>query len=160
VIPFLPENFIYFIVGGGPEKSLIEKTVLELNLNDRVFLLGQLENEKLSYVLNKTDIYISPNQHIDGNFESFGIAAGEAAALGIPVVSSRVDGISEAIVNNKNGLLIDPDSKSFISAINFLKDGNIRKKFGKKSKAFTKKNYNWNKTALQYSRLFASVGKN
>jgi len=156
----LPEKFIYIIVGNGPELINIKSIIVKCNLNQRIFLLGQLSNNKLSYVLKKTDIYVSPNQQIPGNFESFGIAMGEAAALGIPVVAANVDGISQVIKPGRNGFLIKPYAKHFIDKIMSLKGKNNRRLFGKKAMKYTLKNYKWEKTGNEYLKFFASIRKN
>ena len=160
VMPFLPENYCYAIVGNGPEEKAIRKSVRKHNLSRRVFLLGQLSHKELRFVLSKTDIYVSPNQHTLGNFESFGIANGEAARLGLPVVASNVDGISEVIRNNHNGILISPTADNFITTLTALKDAGIRKRLGQKASAYTKKYYSWKETASAYTALFAQTDKN
>lgn len=160
VMPSLPEEFIYFVVGNGPEKNNIESEIILNGLKKRVFILGQLNNNQLSYVFRKTDIYVSPNQHIEGNFESFGIAALEASAMGIPVVSSNVDGIKSAIKNGKNGIVIKSEANEFIKTIKNLADIRHRKKLAFDSKNYMKTHFGWDKTANAYSKVFSSLYKN
>lgn len=153
----LPPKYYYLIVGDGPERLKISKLIKKLNLNSRVFLLGRLSDQELSYIYKKTDIYVCPNQKIKGNFEGFGLACGEAAALGLPVIASNVDGIPEVIKNNQNGLLISPTTRSFISAIGRLKDPEKRKVLGKKAKNYTATHYNWGKTTSYYLQVFEEL---
>lgn len=160
VMPNLPKNFIYLIVGSGPEGKSIRSQVKKMHLSKKVLLLGQLTHPELGFVLSKTDIYVCPNQKEPGTFESFGIASGEAAGLGIPVVASKVDGIPQAIKHNKNGLLVEPEANHFINSLISLKNPTLRKNLGSKAKIYTKKYYNWPKTADKYFRVFAGLGKN
>lgn len=157
VMPRLPKRYHYFIVGAGPQKNNIQKSINAFRLEKRVHLLGQLSNSELSFVLRSTTVYVSPNQQVSGNFESFGIAAVEAAAMGIPVVASKVDGIPEAIVHNKNGIVIEPTAQSFISELKKLQKTSLKKTIGLMAKTYTLTNYSWISTAKKYSELFRAV---
>ncbi len=157
VLKALPDNFIYLIVGNGPEKKNLKFKIKNLKLEERVFLLGQLTHPELGFVLKNTDIYVCPNQKQQNNFESFGIANGEAAALGLPVVASRVDGIPDVIRNNKNGLLIDPNPSSFIKTLLELKNSKKRQQIGQTAGLFTKKNLSWKKTTQKYIKVFSTL---
>ncbi len=157
----LPQKFIFIIVGDGPEIYSIRSLIQKLSLQDRVYLLGKLSHDELADVFRKTDIYVSPNQEISGNFEGFGIASGEAAAMGLPVIASRVDGIPEAIKHRKNGWLVSSRPADFIKAIRRLEDPLLRKMSGQKAEQFTLKNYSWEKAANKYFKTFQeAVGKN
>lgn len=156
VLPKLPEEFIYLVVGKGRKFSDIQKLIRRLKLNSRVFLLGSLNHHQLGYVLAKTDIYVCPNQEIKGDFEGFGIAAGEAAACGLPVVASNVDGIPEAIKHGKNGLLTDPTPIAFIKTLTGL-NRKKRQLLGQKARLFTLKHYTWKKTIKKYLRVFKNL---
>lgn len=157
VLTKLNRKFVYLIVGDGPERNKIKLQINKLQMNDRVFLLGQLSNPQLTYVLRNSDIYVCPNRKDKGNFEGFGIAVGEAAAIGLPVVASQVDGIPEIINDNKNGWLIDPDPKAFFSTINKVNRMKNIMKFRKSASTFTQKNYSWDKTVKKYVKLFQEV---
>lgn len=149
----LPKGFIYLIVGDGPERNSILKMIKKFHLKKRVFLLGRLTNPQLSFVLKNTDIYVCPNQKTKQNFESFSIATAEAAALGLPVVASRVDGIPEAIRHGKNGLLVSPNAFSFINTLTQL-NSKKRQLLSSKARAFTLKYHSWNKAIQKYLKVF------
>lgn len=153
----LPKEFAYLIVGEGSERRHIEDVVFKLGLSGRVFLLGRVSHQELGFILGKADIYVCPNQHIKGNFEGFGIAAGEAAAMGLPVVASRADGIPEIIKDGKNGFLVEPKPEAFIEALLKLKDETLRKKLGKTAKIYTTKHYQWERTIKEYREIFEKV---
>lgn len=157
VFPKLSSNFVYIIVGEGPQNKLIQHTIKYLNLESKVFILGRITNLQLAFVFKKADIYVCPNQRTGGDFEGFGIACGEAAAMGLPVVASNVDGIPDIIKDGKNGLLVDPTPQAFIKPINELKDPFLRKKLGTEAKIYTKNHYNWQKTATEYIKVFESL---
>ena len=86
------------LVGDGPDRSRIETLVTSLGLRDHVRFLG--ERGDLIAVLQQSDLFLLPSQT-----ESFGLAALEAMACGVPVVASDVGGISEVVADGETGLL-------------------------------------------------------
>lgn len=154
VMSKLPEEYVYVIIGDGPERKNIEYTIKKNNLKNRVFLMGKVSDKLLSIYLRKSDIYVCPNIRRKDDFEGFGIAAGEAAALGLPVVASDVDGLSELIKNGKNGFLIDPDSSSYFRSLKLLKSVKIRINTGKRAGDYMKSHYLWAETVISYRKLF------
>ena len=152
-------NVCYLIVGEGPQHGSVEKRVRHLDLEDKVVLLGKVDDKTLRIVYNAADIFVMPNIPVKGDFEGFGIAAIEAAAAGLCVVASRLDGIPSAIIEGENGFLVSPeDVDAYVRIIvSLLKDANLRRNFGERAREFTRKNYSWQKIAGQYLRVFKQV---
>lgn len=88
------------LVGDGPDRSECERLCRELNLCDKVMFLGK--QEALTDILNAADVFLIPSQS-----ESFGLAALEAMACGLPVISSSVGGLPELVVHNQNGFIAE-----------------------------------------------------
>jgi L-malate glycosyltransferase len=88
------------LVGDGPDRSECERLVRQLDLIDKVKFLGKQEG--LTEILNSSDVFLIPSQS-----ESFGLAALEAMACGIPVVSSSVGGLPELIGHNESGYIAE-----------------------------------------------------
>lgn len=86
------------LVGDGPERSGIEQTIRELELCNTVTFLGK--QEKVEELLAVSDLFLMPSQS-----ESFGLAALEAMACEVPVISSNAGGIPEININNLTGFL-------------------------------------------------------
>ena len=86
------------LVGDGPERERIEALVASLGLRDHVRFLG--ERGDLIATLQQSDVFLLPSQT-----ESFGLAALEAMACGVPVVASDVGGVSEVVVDGETGFL-------------------------------------------------------
>ena len=88
------------LVGDGPERSECERLVRQLDLIDKVKFLGKQDG--LVEILNASDVFLIPSQS-----ESFGLAALEAMACGIPVVSSSVGGLPELVGHNECGYIAE-----------------------------------------------------
>jgi len=88
------------LIGDGPERSNIEKICRELDTCDRVTFLGK--QEAIEEILSVCDLFLLPSES-----ESFGLAALEAMACEVPVVSSNAGGIPEVNVQGVTGYLSD-----------------------------------------------------
>lgn len=84
------------LVGDGPERGNIEALCRELGIYDEVRFLGKLE--AVEEVLSVADLFIMPSEK-----ESFGLAALEAMACEVPVISSRAGGIPELNIDGVTG---------------------------------------------------------
>jgi N-acetyl-alpha-D-glucosaminyl L-malate synthase BshA len=89
------------ILGGdGPDRSECERLCRQLGLFEKVKFLGKQDG--LVEILNSADVFLIPSQS-----ESFGLAALEAMACGLPVVSSSVGGLPELIRHNETGFIAE-----------------------------------------------------
>lgn len=84
------------LVGDGPERNSIENLCRELDIYEEVRFLGKLE--AVEEVLSVADLFIMPSEK-----ESFGLAALEAMACEVPVISSNAGGIPELNINGVSG---------------------------------------------------------
>ncbi len=88
------------LIGDGPDRSKCERSVKEKGLEKQVIFMGKQDG--LEDLLSVGDIFLMPSQS-----ESFGLAALEAMACGLPVISSSVGGLPELIVHNKTGYIAE-----------------------------------------------------
>ncbi|MFZ9582288.1 MAG: N-acetyl-alpha-D-glucosaminyl L-malate synthase BshA [Crocinitomicaceae bacterium] len=86
------------MVGDGPDRFACEQLCRSLGLCDRIIFLGKLRETRL--VLELADVFILPSES-----ESFGLAALEAMAVGVPVVSSDTGGLPEVNIHGVSGFL-------------------------------------------------------
>jgi len=86
------------LVGDGPDRSRMEKLARELDCQRDVRFLGKLE--AVEEVLSVGDLFLMPSEN-----ESFGLAALEAMACEVPVVSTNAGGIPELNVHGATGML-------------------------------------------------------
>ena len=135
VFPKLNDNYIYLVIGEGPERERIENIINKLNLNNRIKLLGRVSDKELKIIYNTADIFVMPNIKVEGDMEGFGIVAIEAASTGLPVIASDLEGIKDAIIEGKTGKLVKYNSRSeLLSAIKITKFNkkHLRKEIFKK----------------------------
>lgn len=88
------------MVGDGPERSANEQLCRELNICDSVRFLGK--QDAVEEILSVSDLFIIPSEN-----ESFGLAALEAMACKVPVISSNAGGLPELNVDDFCGYMCD-----------------------------------------------------
>lgn len=86
------------MIGDGPERSVAESECRELGLGDAVRFLGKLE--AVEEVLSVADLFLMPSEK-----ESFGLAALEAMACEVPVISTNTGGLPELNVQGVTGFM-------------------------------------------------------
>ena len=89
------------LVGDGPERTNIENLCRELGIYENTRFLGKLD--AVEEVLSVADLFIMPSEK-----ESFGLAALEAMACQVPVISTNAGGLPELNVNGVTGFMSDP----------------------------------------------------
>lgn len=120
------------LIGDGPDRSSAEKLCRNLGIESKVTFLGKVKNPIEPLMVS--DLFLLPS-----NAESFGLAALEAMASGVPVISSNAGGIPELNLNGVSGFLRDVgDIKGMAEdAIKILESEESLKKFkdGAKNRA-------------------------
>ncbi|GAL67349.1 N-acetyl-alpha-D-glucosaminyl L-malate synthase BshA [Jejuia pallidilutea] len=94
----LPAKLMF--IGEGPEKERIENQCRDLGILDKVIFFGK--SNEIDKILCFSDLFLLPSQT-----ESFGLAALEAMASGVAVISSNTGGIPEVNIHGVSGFLSD-----------------------------------------------------
>lgn len=141
------------LVGDGPERYSLEQLCRELNLCDRVIFVGKVRDTR--HVLEIADIFLLPSET-----ESFGLAALEAMAVGVPVISSNTGGIPEVNVHGESGFLSNVGDVEDM-ATNALKILSTEKSLSEfKERAFQRsKEFDLDKILPMYESLYTSLLK-
>ena len=121
---------ILLIVGKGNLEFRLKKLVFKLDLNDKIYFLGEIPDEELIFFYHACMVVVLPSIE---KSESFGIVQLEAMACYKPVISTNIKtGVSWVNQNMKTGFVIPPkDVNSLSSAINkLINDERLRNRFG------------------------------
>jgi len=105
------------MVGEGPEKEMAEELCISKGIEDKVLFVGN--SHEIDKILCFSDLFILPSEK-----ESFGLAALEAMACGVPVISSNTGGLPEVNVQGVSGFLSDVGNVDEMAenALRILKD--------------------------------------
>lgn len=118
------------IVGDGPEEADLRQLIRDLNLSDKVRLLGYQENPYA--LMAKSDLFV-----LSSRWEGFGHVIVEAMACGVPVLATRCPSGPDEIINHDiDGMLCEPDSvDALVAGIQRLwRDQAARKAYAEKAK--------------------------
>ncbi len=122
------------LIGDGPERRKVEETCREIGLCHEVRFLGK--QDAVEEILNISDLFIIPSEN-----ESFGLAALEAMACKVPVISSNAGGLPEINIHGETGFMsnvgdVDDMAKN---ALKILKDAETLERFKENALAQAKR---------------------
>jgi phosphatidylinositol alpha-1,6-mannosyltransferase len=121
VLPKLGEHIHYVVAGEGPEERSIRATADTVGVRARVHLLGRVADDVREELLTGADLFVQPNIPVPGDMEGFGLVTVEAAMRGTPVVAANLEGIPDAVVNRRTGILLPPaDAAAWVSTLTDL----------------------------------------
>ncbi len=117
------------MVGEGPEKEMAEELCASKGIEEKVVFLGN--SNEIDKILCFSDLFLLPSEK-----ESFGLAALEAMAFGVPVISSNAGGISEVNTHGVSGFLSDVGNVDEMgrNAVAILKDPEKLEKYKSQAK--------------------------
>ena len=144
-------NFKVLIAGDGVERKKLEKIAENLNIKEKVFFLGYVE--EISNFYGLIDVLVVPSK-----FESFGISVIEAQACGVPVIVSNVGALNELIKNEENGLLFEfADEKDLAEKIELIYiDKDLRERLIKNG-LYSVKRYSLEEYIRSLKRIYEAV---
>lgn len=162
VMPRLHEDVVLLAIGDGPERANIEQAIVETSMVRRVVLAGRVSDEVRNIVYSAGDLFVMPNRSVPGDAEGFGIVNIEAASCGLPVVASRIEGITEAVQEGENGRLIPQgDADAFINVISrYQADTEALRALSHKARAYTVAKFDWRTLAVRYRELYSKIVQN
>jgi glycosyltransferase involved in cell wall biosynthesis len=143
------------IVGGGEQHAELQRLLVNLSLENRITLTGQVDHEDVPGYLHSFDVFVVPSLT---ERESFGVAAVEASASGLPVIASRIGGLPEVVLDGKTGLLVPPgDVDALAFAIScLLADPALRAQMGQAGRQFVLEHYRWEDNAKLMEEIYKS----
>lgn len=148
----------YVVVGDGPERASLEAQATALGLHDAVSFLGARHD--VSTVLAAADAYVHPSLH-----EALPTSVLEAMAVGLPVVATRIGGLSEMVLDGETGLLVPPARVDVLAgAMTVLLDPARRASVGAAGRAWVSKHASRTDWVARirglYEQVIARTGQN
>ena len=139
------------LVGDGPERSRVEQLCRELKTCEDVIMLGKLKDP--TEVLSIADLFLLPSES-----ESFGLAALEAMAAGVPVITTNTGGLPEVNRHGVTGMMSDVgDVEDMIKNTLYLLDNDARLNKFKKQAKERAYDFDLGKILPMYEQLYQDV---
>ena len=146
-------DIVYICVGYGDEERNIKDLVEELGLGAQVMFFKDISNSLKDALVAKSDIFVMPSISFKTSVEGFGIAYVEAAQFGIPSLGGKEGGASDAIQNDKTGLICDGNNLDEIySSLNSMITNKKYLELGKNAKEFSSK-FHWSNQIEEYKKI-------
>lgn len=143
------------IIGKGPLEGELRKKVRDLNLSNHICFLGvRMDIFQMLYAI---DLFVLPYNYTGlFNGEGVGISILEAMACRKPIVTTKVSGISRAIIDGITGITVPQgDSNKLSTAIlELLNDPDKAQRIGKNARELVERKFSISKTVRQYEYLY------
>jgi glycosyltransferase involved in cell wall biosynthesis len=141
---------VRLVIGGdGPQRSELETLAASLGVSHHVTFLGRVPPERVPDLVSSFDVYAMPSL-----YESFGVAALEAQAAGVPVVASDVGGLVETV--QEGGVLVPPGDPQRLAdgLLDLLQHEAKRRLLGAAGRRFVLKHYDWDRSVDQMEHAY------
>lgn len=159
----LSSPFHLTIVGGEEKTSSVTRSgyldelkqlAKQLNLENKISFVGKKNPAELKTFYNSADIFVYPSQ-----YENFGQPLLEAAAHGLPLISTPVGIAQDVVIDGETGYQVSGKPEEICDRIGLLKDANMRAQMGSKIQEEIKNRFDWNIIMEQYTDLYSSLSK-
>ncbi len=140
------------MVAGSGDQRRYEQLAATLGVADRVHWLGVVREIQVVYAL--ADAFVLPS-----SYETFSLVAFEAAASGLPVLATPVNGVRELIADGGSGLFIARDPGAIAAPLNKLAgDPQLRERLGSAARRAALE-FSWEAMVAKHHELYTRVAK-
>lgn len=140
------------LIGDGPDRSLAEQLCLKHGIQGKVHFVGK--QDTVQELLPLTDLLLMPSA-----MESFGLAALEGMACGVPCIATRVGGVPELVEDGVNGLLFPVGDVEAMSAaaVELLRDEKRLRGMGDAARRTAQDHFCTSRVIPRYERFYEGV---
>jgi phosphatidylinositol alpha-1,6-mannosyltransferase len=135
-----------------------------VGVRDRVVFAYDVPTAELPRVYALSDIFVMPSRADEAacDVEGFGLVFIEANACGKPVIGGRSGGISDAVVDGKTGVLVDPGDTDGLAAaiVELLEDPELARRMGEQGRQRAIAEFDWSVVAEKLWAVLTSVVRN
>lgn len=144
----------FLLVGDGPMRKNLEELSTKLGLQEKVTFIG--ERLDIPELLNIMDIFVLPSLS-----EGLSNTILEAMASGLPIITTRVGGNPEIIIDGETGFLVPPTDYQSLSKvlIQLLKAPSLAKKIGLAGQERAKRHFSLSKMVSSYEALYKELSE-
>ena len=149
VVEQIPSKLL--LIGDGPERQSMEQLARELKICENVRFLGK--QDAIDELLSIADVFVLASER-----ESFGLAALESIAAGVPIVTSNAGGLPELNIDGETGFLFDVGNVNQLSQVltNLLSDENLMGSMSRNAYLHAQ-NFSLESIIPQYEKVYESV---
>lgn len=150
----------YYIIGEGELRNKLEVLISELELEDNVELMGSVSDETLHKFYGSSHIFLFPSVTAsNGDKEGQGLVLQEAQAMGVPIVTTRHNGIPEGVIEDRSALLVpEKDPDGLARKLEYLIDNpQIWPRMGKAGRKFVEKRYDIDNLNDRLVKIYEAV---
>jgi glycosyltransferase involved in cell wall biosynthesis len=117
-------NLVMSIAGAGPQRDALAKLTAELHLENVIRFTGRLDVAQIAALYAQADVALNPSRA-----DNAPTALLEAAACGVPIVSTNVGGVPYLVEHERTALLVPPDAPELMAAAvtRVLRDAALRR---------------------------------
>lgn len=153
------------IVGDGPERHRLERIIRDRSLNN-VTLIGQVPPAQIQDYYRAADIFchtpIRSRYVVAGgsyiHTESMGRCLMEAAASGLPIITTQVGGTHEAVISNGSIMIPPRDDAAIAEAlVTLLRNPDIQRKYGHCNRQVAVERFAWEHVFEEYFSLIETI---
>ena len=148
------EKQIVYIGRDSYEKGIDILKKIESKINAKVIYCTNIEWEKTMSILKSSELVVVPSR-----IDNIPNIIKEAFFLKIPIIASNIEGISEVITNDVNGILVENEnSEKFVISINeLLKNKEKAKRLSENGYDFVMKNFTWEVLFPKYRQFYLDL---
>ncbi len=139
-------GIIYLLAGGyGNYTDELKNLIKNSPAKENIYFIEDTKGEKVRALYDLCQVFIMPSRQIGSDVEGFGIVYLEANLFGKPVIGGRSGGAIEAVVDNKTGLVVDPENIKEISdaILRLIKNQELAQKLGEEGRRRAEQEFTW-----------------
>lgn len=148
------KNILLRIIGDGPQRESLEKLTKELGIEKYVLFQGFVPNNKIQNYYARSHIFVNMSKS-----EGFATVCLEAMASGLSIISSKVGGFSDAIVDGITGFLVEQEDYMELvnKMLHLIENPDLIATFGRKARKDAEDKYDWRKVIIpKYIEIYES----
>lgn len=151
-----PGQFLFNVVGDGPERESLMRLAVQLGLEQIVVWHGWIDRKNLKELYQSSDCLVNASL-----VEGMSNVVLEAMASGLPVIASAVRGNTETVIHGESGLLFDLDRPDDFQQMlrHVLEDRDAARALGIRAREIAQARFSWDSAAESYMALFDSPAR-